>query len=148
MFFPLFYIKKGNPSLNTSFFFWSLPNWSEHLHKTQKCIYGLVECSFDNPAENLSPRNRNFLTSSLSEVVNFLEKQFSTEMFLWTRRMHFRQPCRSFFSQSAKIFAYFANEIHEIHSNCVILTLSFPKCSSGQEHYRIPNPPENFLLNA
>ena len=41
--------------------------WKKGL-KTLKCLYGHVECSLDNPAENFLPEVRNFFAESVKTI--------------------------------------------------------------------------------
>ena len=65
--------------------------------KHLKCSSGHVECSSDNPAENVFTKNPETFCSKSKNNYNLLKNYiFFLKTFFWTRRMQFRHPCQFF----------------------------------------------------
>ena len=53
-----------------------------------------VNCSFDKPAESVCQKSEKFLLKVLTKNLILLSRKKFLKMFIWTRRMQFRQLCR------------------------------------------------------
>ena len=64
-----------------------------------KSTFGHVECSFGNPSRNFSPKGVDFLAQIPRSVLNYIgfKKTTFPQTFLWTRKLHFSEPCHFFF---------------------------------------------------
>ena len=66
---------------------------------SSKSTSGHVECSFENPSRNFSPKGVDFLAQIPRSVLNYIgfKKTTFPQTFLWTRKLHFSEPCHFFF---------------------------------------------------
>ena len=64
-----------------------------------KSTSGHVECSFENPSRNFSPKGVDFLAQTPRSVLNYIgfKKTTFPQTFLWTRKLHFSETCHFFF---------------------------------------------------
>ena len=115
------YIYTNNQSDRYCWKFFSLrrkisSSMSEKLKKvlrfSKKCFscklwtkrsYWLVECGFDDRAQNFLTDGQKFFAQCPKKIKEF-EWNFSLKIFVLTRKMQFWQPCRKIFAERTKKF--------------------------------------------
>ena len=111
--------------------------WNDFEKKYQKdemsskSTSGHVESSFENPSRNFSPKRVDFLAQIPRSVLNYIgfKKTTFPQTFLWTRKLHFSEPCHIFFHYAEKRYPKMRGRfLYCFPSN----RLSFLKISSGQ----------------
>ena len=109
---------------------WKLKVFPEKWNFHTKCSSWHIECSFDNPAVKFSSKRPNKKSPKVPEelfIWYFSTTNLQCQMFFWTRRMQFRQLCRSILAESPKNFQTIPEIIENLeHFQSIFFPQSFP----------------------
>ena len=75
---------------------------------------GHVECSFENPSRKFSPKGVDFLAQIPWSVLNYngFKKTTFPQTFLWTRKLHFSEPCHFFFITQKSVTSKYEEDFY------------------------------------
>ena len=106
-----------------------------------------LNCSFDNPVENCSRRNRNFFARALKLTKKDFRRKPFRDLFQWTVRMHFWKTWRCF-SARKQIFFVWKSESDNQNSTTFLQKMFNAENASGHEESSFDNPVDKHLTKS
>ena len=94
---------------------------------SSKSTSGHVECSFESPSRKLSPKAVDFLAQTPRSVLNYIgfKKTTFPQTFLWTRKLHFSEPCNFFFITQKSVTLKYEEVFYIVFSQTDFLSSRF-----------------------